>query len=641
MFLEVGMRLARTGKPTNYYYYVIETYRNEEGKQKTRTVEALGSANVIKEKYNVEDAEKWCQEYIKAKNKEIEKNKKLHSRELTITLYENKKKPDCDAIFNFGYLVLEQLYYSFGLNKICNHISSLHPKLEFDLNNVLKTMLFGRILFPSSKLRLIDKHQKSFLEARNIQTQHIYRALDLLNENNNIIQEKLFEYSSSELPRDVSSIYYDCTNFYTETETEDCDIVGMSEEWYSNHTLRKYGKSKENRPNPIVQMGLFMDRNGIPLGFCINPGNTNEQITMLPLEKQLLNNFPKADIIVCTDGGLASDTNRKFNNKDKDDYLVRLGLCGQRHFITTQSVKKLKSHLKDWVLDTTGWAYQTTNSYTGKKEIINGIDLSILDNEDLYTEHFNTIFYKERTVAENGLDSRLIVTYSLKYKTYLENIRTRKVKRAEKMIENGTFDRENDNSPKKFIEKNYKTKDGEIANKKTAVLSLSKIQEDALFDGFYAVSTNIFKDEMTVQEIAQISSRRWEIEESFRIMKTDLKSRPFYHNKDSRIVAHFQTCFMSLLLLRGIEYKLNIRNKDIIRFPNAKYTVNEILDALKELKVVSLKNGFAFKPEYTNSAIIKDLLKIFSLEEFGHEIVMSDTVKKILKKIQKKQKSIK
>jgi len=635
------MRLTRTGKPDNFYYYVIEDIRTEDGKRKTRTVESLGSAMVICETYKVSDAEQWCRDYVRQKNFELKAQKEQSSREVILRLKESMPKSQDSLIFNVGYLILESVYYSFGLSNICREIMMSHPHVNgFDLNEVLKTMLFGRILFPSSKHRLVNTYQHKLLESHDVELQHVYRAMDLLNDNNTLIQDRLFYYTSQEISRDINHIYYDCTNFYTETEGEDCDKDDKKDEWYKEHTLRRYGVSKEHRPNPIVQMGLLMDGDGLPLGFNINPGNTSEQITLIPLEKEVFKNFETADVIICTDSGLSSEGNRKYNNRDADDPLVRLGKSGQRRFICTQSVKKLPEFLKEWALNNEDWSYATRDA-SGQLKIGSGFNLSSLKDDDLRAKYYNTVFFKERTTAEKGLDSRLVVSFSIKYQEYLRGIREGKIKRASKMIANGTYDTENERSPKRFISKKHLTDSGEEAKKKKASLNKERISEDEQYDGFYALTTNIFKEEMSTHKLVGISERRWEIEECFRIMKTDLEARPFFHSKDNRIIAHFQTCFMSLLLIRGIERRLATLHGKHDRYPNGKYTITEILDALKALNVISIDEGQGYQPDYTNSEVIRDLLKVFSLEAFGQQVVMQDTMKKILKKIKTEPKRLK
>ena len=245
---------------------------------------------------------------------------------------------------------------------------------------------------------------------------------------------------------------------------------------------------------------------------------------------------------------------------------------------------------------------------------------------------FNVIFYKERTIAKNGLDQRLIVTFSLKYQDYMRALRERKIKCAQKMIETGSYKQEHENSPRSLLKQEHQTKDGKKATKTTAKINQEKIDKDAKFDGFYCNATNLFKEECSTQQIAAIGARRWEIEECFRIMKTS-KSRLFYHNKDSRIIAHFITCFMTLVLIRGLERKIALQAGPHDRYPNGKYTVDELLQAIKDIELVSVSQGQAFMPSYNNSEIISELLKIFDMQQFGQQVVMKDTLKNILKKI--------
>ena len=613
-------------------YYLCEAYRTAQGKSKTRVVESLGNAEHIKDTYHVDDAEAWCREYAKQKTQEAKVLAQKNNRTISIEFSESKSKSEDSSIFNAGYLILESLYHSFGLGNICEEIKLKHPHIKgFNLDHVLRTLLFGRIIEPSSKLGLTENIQRKFLESHDIQIQHIYRAMDLLEQHEDLIQKRLYQYSSAALgKRNVGRLYYDCTNFYTEKESEDCDVKGKSEEWYRDHKLRKYGYSKEHRPNPIVQIGLFMDGDGMPLGFCINPGNTNEQVTIKPLEQKLIDNFLKTDIVVCTDAGLGSTEMRKYNNVTEDDPLSLLGFRGKRHYICVQSIKKLKKELKEWAVAPTGWSYQLKRHNVTEK--VKNFDLNAITEEN-YQQYYDVVFYKERTIAEDGLDQRLIATFSLKYKAYRENLRNNRVKRASKIIKNGTYDSVNELSPKNLIKTTYLTEDGQEATFSKAEIDLEKVETDKLYDGFYCIATNLFKEECSVQEVVAIQDRRWEIEECFRIMKTDLRSRPFYHNKDTRIKAHFLTCFTALLLLRGLERRIADNSKENDRYPDGKYTISELLEALRAISLIRIAEGQAYVPDYKNSEVITELLRIFELEEFTRQVVMKDDLKKILKKI--------
>ena len=582
------INIVKSVNAVNYYLY--ESYRNEKGQSKTRIVEKLGNEEEIKRRFDVVDVESWCREYARQKTEEAKKLALKKSRKVTVVFEENKDKAPDSAIFNAGYFILDSVYHSFGLSNICEEIKLKHPHVKgFNLNNVLRAMLFECIVAPSSKLRLVDNIQSKFLEKNELQVQHVYRAMDLLEKHKDLIQKRLFQYTSVALKdRNVSRLYYDCTNFYTEKELEDCDISNKSDEWYAEHSLRKYGSSKEHRSNPIVQMGLFMDGDGMPLGFCINPGNTSEQLTMKPLENELVKYFNNTDIVVCTDAELASLDNRLLSTVNEEhDSLVDFGFKGKRHFICVQSIrgKSLNNTLKEWAVDKKGWSYKIKKG--NKVETFDNFDLNNItdDNRD---ELYNVVFYKERTIAENNLDQRLIMTFSLKYQDYQRAFRQRKLKRTE---------------------------------------------NDALYDGFYCTTTNLFKEQYSVQQIIAIAQRRWEIEECFRIIKTALKSCPFYNHEDSTIVAHFQICFLALLLIRGIECKIARHNIDNMKYPEGQYTVPEILDAICELSLISIAEGQAFVPYYNNSELISELLECFDLKELGKQILMKDTLKNILKKI--------
>lgn len=359
--------------------------------------------------------------------------------------------------------------------------------------------------------------------------------------------------------------------------------------------LKQYGVSKEHRPLPIVQMGLFMDGNGFPLAFVIDSGNTNEQITLKPLEKQIIKDFQLSKFIVCTDAGLASNENRLFNN------------IQDRSFIVTQSLKKIKGHLKDWALSKDGW--HKINS----KKLIN---LNDIDNSSTNEE----VYYKERWINENELSQKLIVSYSPKYAAYQRNIRNIQIERAQNLINNpSSIARNKQNDPKRFIKSASITRDGEIADKKVFALNQTAIKNEEDFDGFYAVCTTLEDD---ISEIIKVNKRRWEIEESFRLLKTDFKARPVYLKRDDRIKAHFTTCFLSLLIYRILEHKLD-----------EKYTSGQIIDTLRNMNFYK-KEGCGYIPTYIRTDLTDALHEKFAFRT-DTEIVPENTMKKILKKTKK------
>lgn len=539
------MRITKTGKN----YYIIRSIKRD-GKRSSEVVERLGSEEEIMSRYHCTDAESWAKQRLDELNEQerTARTKILVPFESKTLIPMNKQKS-----FNVGYLFLQQLYYDLYLPNICEYISKKHG-FRYDLNSILSRLVYGRILYPSSKLSCFTQSTK-LLEQPMFEAHQIYRALSVIAEESDYIQSKLYEYSKKIIKRQTGILFYDCTNYFFEIEEED--------------GLRQYGKSKENRPNPIVQMGLFMDKGGIPLAFCINKGNTNEQTTLIPLEKQLMRDFSLSQFVVCTDAGLSSESNRMFNN------------FGNRCFITTQSIKKLKKELKDWCLEPTGWHL---------KDQAGTFDIRSLEETD---ETMDLIFYKERWVEgydeerDIEFNQNLIVTYSLKYKKYLQKVRKNQIDHALRAIKDGRTERRNQNDFRRFIKKTACTDDGEIAENKIYDIDENVVAEESKYDGFYAVYTNLEDD---ASEIARINHDRWEIEESFRIMKTEFKARPVYLQRDDRIQAHFLTCFISLLIYRILEKKLD-----------DKYTCEQLIQTLQRMNMTDVREGYI--PAYTRTEI--------------------------------------
>ncbi len=546
------------------------------GKRTSRIVEKLGTLPEIIEREKCEDPFLWAKEYIAKLNEE----EKLAKREVIVRYSQAKQiSKDKKTYLYGGYLFLDKIYNDLKLPQICSDISTKY-KFKYDLNNILSRIVFSRILFPTSKKSTYET-SKNFLEEPKFDLHQIYRSLDVFAKEMDFIQSSLYKNSKKLINRDDRVLYYDCTNFFFESD-------------YTSE-LKKYGISKEHRPNPIVQMGLFMDKNGMPLAFDISSGNKNEQETLKPLEKKILKDFSLSKFIVCTDGGLSSRSNREFNT------------LGGRAFITTQSIKKLKKHLKDWALSPDGFSLDASDKIFN----INDID------EEKYKD---AIFYKERWINENSLEQKLIVTFSFKYKAYMEKVRSSQIDRAVKDIEDGNIrKKKNSNDYHRFIKTTKVTSDGDVADKEIRSLDESLIETESMYDGFYAVCTNL-EDDASV--IARINKNRWEIEECFRIMKTDFKARPVYLGNDERIKAHFLTCFIALLIYRILEKRLD-----------NKYTTDKIISELKDMNFYKVKDE-GFIPTYTRSDFTDDLHEISGFRT-DYEIISSRNMKKIFKQIKK------
>ena len=568
------MRLQVSKTKNAASFYVVKSVYLD-GKRTNKVVEKLGTYEELKEKLGDKDPYEWAEEYVKNLNRLEKENKQpdVIAKYSPIKLIEKGKQQS----FNGGYLFLQQIYYELGLNKICKKISDKY-KFTYDLNSILSRLIYGRVIFPASKLAT-NQLSKRFIEQPNFDLHHIYRALEIIAKESDYIQSEIYNNSLKISKRNSGILYYDCTNYYFEIEQEE--------------GLKQYGYSKEHKPNPIVQMGLFMDGNGIPLAFSITKGNTNEQITLKPLEKKILSDFNLSKFVVCTDAGLASNVNRKFN--DKDD----------RAFITTQSIKKLKGYLKDWALNPEGWHLSEDN---------HSYNIAELDEE----KYIDKIFYKERWIKEDGLEQKMIVTYSIKQKLYQRKVRNSQVERALKLINTNPtkIKKTNQNDFKRFIEKTHYTSDGEEAKKESYNIDTGLILKEEAFDGFYAVCTNLEDD---ANEIIKVNKRRWEIEECFRIMKSEFKARPVFLSRDDRIEAHFMTCFLSLIIYRILEKKLG-----------EKYTCNDIIEGLKDMNFNEVK-AEGYIPSYTRTDFTDDLHEAFGFRT-DYEIVTLKEMKKIIKR---------
>ena len=580
------MKLTISKSKNSTSLYVAKSFYAN-GTRTSKIVEKLGTVAELEKKLNGQDPIEWAKKYIE----ELNRKEKEEKREVLVKYSPSKLINKGEQhLFNGGYLFLKKIYHEIGLHKICKRISQKY-KFDFDLDSIFSRLVYGRVIFPSSKLATHELSKK-FIEQPNFDLHQIYRALEILAKETDFIQSAIYENSLKIFKRNTGVLYYDCTNYFFEIEQEDGN--------------KQYGLSKDHKPNPIIQMGLFMDGDGIPLAFSMNKGNMNEQLTLKPLEKKIISDFELSKFIVCTDAGLASAENRKFNDKDG------------RAFITTQSIKKLKAHLKKWALAADGWKLPGSEK---------DYDISKLDemlekaNPEDREKIRSKVFYKERWIKENGFEQRLIVTYSIKYRDYQRKIRNGQIERAQKLIDTNPtkIKKCNSNDYKRFIHTTSCTSDGEVAEKEFYSIHSSLILKEEAFDGFYAVCTNLEDD---VSEIIKVNCRRWEIEECFRIMKSEFKARPVYLSNDDRIEAHFTTCFIALILYRLLEKKLK-----------EQFTCHEIITGLRDMNFLELR-GEGYVPAYTRSDFTDALHDAFGFRT-DYQIVTSSIMKKILKDTKK------
>ena len=546
-------------------YYVQKSYRKEDGKNATKNIERLGTLSDLIARFGEEDPVGKAKQYIaELTAAEREANKKVVVEYSPSTMIAKGEQRS----YNGGYLFLQKIYYELGLDYICKKIAKKHKLIKYDLNGILSMLVYTRILYPGSKRSSLED-ARMFFEQPECTLEQVYRALSLLASEFNEIQADVYKRSQKLWKRNTQVVYYDLTNYFFE--------------WEEEGGLVQFGHCKEGRPLPIVQMGLFMDHDGFPLAMCIEPGNTAETSTLKPMEQILKDKFGLSKLVVCTDGGLSSYENRKNDS------------VGDRSFITVQSLKKLKGHLQEWALDSKGWRIVGAKDKQAKQEY----DISTLDAKTYY----ETLFYKERwdpTPMSTGetLEQRIIVTFSFKYKEYLSYVRERQITRAKALLAKGqgaTSKKKSPNDAKRFIKAEHITMDGELAQIDSYSLNQEMIDQEARFDGFYALCTDLHDP---APAIIKLNGGRWIIENGFRIMKSDFDARPVYVRRDDRIKAHFLTCFLALLLYKYLEKKVNRGGKH--------FTTEEIVDTLRSMDFLSVA-GEGYIPTYTRTDLTNNL----------------------------------
>ena len=572
------MYIAITGSKNNKDVYIYRSFRKENGKASSCIYKKLGKYNLLLEQFDGDEDRLmvWAKEQA-AKETELYKQ---HTGKVSVEFSKAATIPMNERrSFNVGYLFLQELCTQLRLDKVCRTIKSRH-KFKYNLNAILTDLVYARILSPASKLASYEYCQ-SLLEPPKYSLQDVYRSLSVIAGESDFIQSELYKNTNFLYPRNDRVLYYDCTNYYFEIEEED--------------NLRRYRKSKENRPNPIVTMGLFMDADGLPLAFDIFPGNQNEQTTLKPLESKILQDFNCSEFIYCSDSGLGSTANRRFNP------------LRNRAYIIAHSLKKMKKEDREIALNPTQFRRIGADRF---------IDIRTLDESD--EEVYNTIYYKEIPVVTGDMDETLIATYSPKYKAYQRKIRARQIERAERIITTPGRKRKgkNQNDPMRFVKKTSVTTAGEIAEKQVYDLDKEQIQKEEMYDGFYAVITNLEGD---VSEIIKINKQRWEIEENFRIMKTEFEARPIYVRREDQIKAHFMTCYISLLLYRLLEKKLGNL-----------YTADQILETLRSMQMTLLNTASGYIPSYTRTELTDALHKIFDFRT-DHEFITKADMRTLIK----------
>lgn len=575
------MRVTTSKSKNAESFYISKGYVNDKGVSTSVIIRKLGTLKDLLPEHGPtrDDVMVWAKEQARIETLKYKREKE--EKQIKLTFHADRPLDyDKQVFYRGGYLFLQSIYYQLQINKICRKLKQKH-KFKYDINAILSDMIYARILEPRSK-RSSYKAASEFLEKPSYKLHDVYRALDVLGAECDLIQAELYKNSHFLGARNDKVLYYDCSNYYFEIEQEDGN--------------KKYGKSKEHRPNPIIQMGLFMDGDGIPLAFSTFAGNANEQTSLKPLEKKILGEFGCQKFIYCSDAGLESESIREYNH------------MGERAYIVTQSIKKLKKEEKEWALDPQGFKKVSDDT---------PVDITKLNSND------KGLYYKDEPYTTKKLHQRLIITYSPKYAAYQRTIRDKQVERAQKMLDSGNTkkNRKNPNDPARFIEKTAVTPEGEAADIKYS-LDENKITEETLYDGLYAVCTDLLDD--NVADILKVSEGRWQIEECFRIMKTDFSARPVYLQDENRIQAHFLICFLALTIYRFLEKKMDL-----------KYTCEELLETLKAINFAEIQEQ-GYIPLYKREAITDDLHEACGFRT-DYQFITKSKMRTIQKKSKRKE----
>ena len=595
------MKLYYDRKSKNPTYFIQMGIRN--GKKVTsKNIVRIGKHNDLLK--ITDDPLAYARQKVKEYNDNLENSKieMSYAEDFSRKIINHGDDISRSLTSNVGYLYIKSIFDQLGISEFLDKILE-NRKVKFNALAVHLFLVSSRVLDPGSKLHSFG-NIKNYYGDFDFDYQHIHRFMEILDPHFDEYIKYLFVQSNSIIKRNTSVCYFDCTNFYFEKEYEDeDDYDDVTGELIKG--LIKYGISKEHRPNPIVQMGMFMDGDGIPLSMCINPGNQNESSCVIPAESELIKMFENKELVYCSDAGLGYTNTRVFNS------------MGNRKFIVTQSIKKLSDNYKKSVFNDFDYrliqddqpiTLEFMKKFDKSKEenlnYYNGFAYKIIEVEKLVDLGLEKIVVqkngKTRKVKDNSiLKHRIIVTYSRKMAEYQKKVRQRQIDRAKNLLEkNKDLDKlkKNPNDYTRFIKRNSK-------EQVKYVIDQSVIDEEARYDGFYAIATNIYDKD--VKEIMEINSRRYKIEDCFRVMKTNFNSRPVYHYKDSKIKSHFLICFTALLIYRLIEVKLD-RN-------GTHFTTTQIIEKLKNMNVSNVEDLY-YKAEYTGSNCLSALEGIFNLE---------------------------
>lgn len=602
------MHLSPAKPQEGKIYYIAKSFRNERGISTKKNMFRLGTLDEIRRREGVSDAWQWAQEELARRNEE----ERIGRQKLKIELSPSKRINTGECVkYSGGDLMLIPFYNALGLPQICREIQT-DTRTEYSLNEILESLVVSRILYPCSKKGAYELNKKR-IRPTSFGLEDIYRALSLLSSHIDDIQARVWSNSQKITDRNTRIIYYDCTNYYFEIEDNDKDFVDKQTGEYIPG-LRKRGKSKENRPNPIVQMGMLMDGDGMPLSFIIFPGNESEQPSLQKIEEMVANKFGLNEFIISTDAGLGSENNRRYN------------MTEGREYITVQSLPSLPKADQDMALAPEGWriafrdsALPPIDPFNPERKIFN------LSEIDLDAER-HTRFYKEIIVDKcmdgdksTARQERVIVTYSHDFALYLRHKREERISSAQKIVNRRqTKSRQSQQDPRRYVATEYITKEGIKATNVKMALDQKAITADQRFDGFYAYGTSLDDD---AADVLRARSFHHEIEHLFRTTKTFLEARPVHLQRQDRIRSHFLICFLAMVIIKILQKKLHI----------PELTIDQLILTLRSIEFDYFKS-IGYRPLFERNEITDRLQQIAGIT-IDTEIVETKRMNKLYRNI--------
>lgn len=607
------MRLSKIKKKNDTFYYVIESLPGGS----TKIYEVIGKHSELLKitddplsyaRKRVEEINNSSKEDVMIFNEKIDFSEKIE--ESNDIASKNTSK-------NIGWLYLDEIIKKFDLESF---FLKHKGKQKYNLYDINKHLVVNQILNPGSKMNAWENID-NYIGMNKYDLHQSYRFLTDLNNCKDELQSYLFKKTKEIIELDTSVLMYDLTNFYFETEEEDIDFLDGDN--ILQYGFRKYGKSKENRPNPIVHMGLFVDKNGIPISFTVEKGNTNEQETVLPIETRIIKEYGESKYIYCSDAGLNSYAIRFFN------------MMQGRNYVVTHSLKKTEEKEKDLIFKDLNWKYKDNDESVSLEyfkslcdRLISGDELTeeekdILKRDVIYkkfpTNHkveLSKIIPGSKSKGKIEFEETIFITFSAKFYLYQKKIFNKQLSRAEEWLEKGIEKRKNQNDPSRFIKEDNFTKSGELATDKLKTINDSTVEDEIKYHGFYAVATNL---NLSIKEVLDINSNRWLIEYCFRLLKSFFDTRPMYVFTEEHIKGHLTVCYQSLLVFQILSKKLDELGTH--------YSARAILDTLKNMVISNHSNRY-YESNYTNSKVLQSLEKAFQLKLDKKQYKMNKFTKK-------------